>query len=181
MVVAKPNSKTTLSWLQTSLVLAVTKIPKPVARSIDWFKPITSSSTDPYDCYVTSVEKLYGLIAKAMGTSPMLATNLLQFVFSSVGDDALVFLSAVWTSHEDVSLQTLSLIHATAVLEAHVQEHDGTDFQTILPMLLIALQNVDAQSRAAGLECLARLRIIVGGDLKQVYKFDVVYGPQNRG
>ncbi|KAH6904492.1 hypothetical protein BKA70DRAFT_1373519 [Coprinopsis sp. MPI-PUGE-AT-0042] len=180
LVVAKPNSKTTLSWLQLSLLKAVAKIPKPTSRSIDWFRPISDASTDPYDCYAGSVRRLYVLVARALGSSPVMSMGVLQVIFGTLGDDALVFLSGIWTAQVAGPLQTLSLIHASAVLEAHAQEQDETDFQTILPMLLIALQNADAQSRAACLECITRLRIIADGELKQVYKFDVVYGPQDQ-
>ncbi|EAU87657.2 hypothetical protein CC1G_09118 [Coprinopsis cinerea okayama7 len=171
-VVAKPNSKTTLGWLQVSGLAAVAKIPKPLNKSVDWFKAVEKACL---------LKKLYKL-ANSSGSLPAMSMGLLQALFNSLGGDALVFLAGIWTISDDelIPLQGLALLHATAFLEAHAQEQDELDFQTILPALLVALQNPVAQCRAASLECVARLRIIAGGNLSHVYKFDVVYGPQNQ-
>jgi U3 small nucleolar RNA-associated protein 10 len=94
-----------------------------------------------------------------------------------------VFLAGVWTSEvsststdKSSTLQEIALRHAAAFLEAHVLENDGMDFQTIIPALLVALQNSASGVRKAAVECLNRVRLISEKKLKSVYKFDVVYG-----
>jgi U3 small nucleolar RNA-associated protein 10 len=120
--------------------------------------------------------------------SPILTSCLLHIFFSNLNTDALVFLAGVWTSepalnskHTHTSLQEISLRHAAAFLEAHVLENDGVDFQTIIPALLVALQNHANGVREIAVECLNRIRLISERKLKSVYKFDVVYGDVKGG
>ena len=88
--------------------------------------------------------------------------------------------------------RAISLLHAAAFLEAHVLEEDGMDFQTVLPSLVVGLLStatdgmggegvvgVDGgkmQMRKGVFECLSRIRVLVEGTLRKVYKFDVIYG-----
>lgn len=138
-------------------------------------------SRETTDLYVASTRKIYTILNNS-GTVPALALGLLQNLFSSLQTDVLAFLAGIWTSKvpELQSMQTLALLQSTAFLEAHVQEADGIDFQTILPALLVALQVPNAESRLAALECAKRLRTISETKLTQVYKFDLIYG-QNSG
>ncbi|KAF6741372.1 hypothetical protein DFP72DRAFT_995311 [Ephemerocybe angulata] len=176
-VVVKPSSKTTLAWLQVGVIAAIAKVPQPLNKTIDWFKDQDTMSRDAGDLYVSAARKLYGVLNNS-GTVPSLALGLLQILFASLKSDVLSFLAGIWTSDvtELQRLQTLALLQATAFLEAHVQEADGIDFQTILPALLVALHGSNAQSRLAALECLKRLQIVSQGKLTQVYKFDLIYG-----
>lgn len=113
---------------------------------------------------------------------PVLASCLLSSLFINLKSDALVFLAGVWTSStspsddKSVSLQETALRHAAAFLEAHVLEDDGVDFQTIVPALLVALQNPSSGARKAAAECLNRIKLISERKLRSVYKFDAVYG-----
>ncbi|KAF6750908.1 armadillo-type protein [Ephemerocybe angulata] len=176
-VVVKPSSKTTLAWLQVGVIAAIAKVPQPLNKTIDWFKDQDTMSRDAGDLYVSAIRKLYGVLNNS-GTVPSLALGLLQILFASLKSDVLSFLAGIWTSDvtELQRLQTLALLQATAFLEAHVQEADGIDFQTILPALLAALHGSNAQSRLAALECLKRLQIVSQSKLTQVYKFDLIYG-----
>lgn len=133
------------------------------------------------DLYVSGARKVYKMLNNS-GTVPILALGLLQSLFSVLKTDVLAFLAGVWTSSSSdfQSLQTLALLQATAFLEAHVQEADGIDFQTILPAVLVALQFSNPLSRLAALECVKRLRIVSESKLTQVYKFDVIYGKDSR-
>lgn len=123
-------------------------------------------------------------LANCSSSLPVLTSCLLRIYFLNLKSDALVFLAGVWTSevtstsndNSSSSLQEIALRHAAAFLEAHVLEDDGVDFQTILPALLIALQNSASGVRKAAVECLNRIRLISEKKLKSVYKFDAVYG-----
>lgn len=87
--------------------------------------------------------------------------------------------------------RAISLLHAAAFLEAHVLEEGGMDFQTVLPSLVVGLLSTatggmggeavgveggQMQIRKGVFECLSRVRVLVEGVLKEVYKFDVIYG-----
>jgi len=141
-------------------------------------------SRDPIDLFASGTKTLYALLNNS-GSIPSLALGLLQILFSSLGSDVLAFLAGIWVSAMETTakfhpFQSLALLQATAFLEAHVQEGDGVDFQTILPALLVALRAANSQSRLAAVECVKRLRVIAGSKLTQVYKFDVIYGKSSR-
>jgi len=111
----------------------------------------------------------------------VLTSSLLRTLFLNLKSDALVFLAGIWAreppmSADNSSLHEIALRHAAAFLEAHVLEDDGVDFQTIVPALLIALQSAIGGARKAAVECLNRIRLISEKRLKNVYKFDMVYG-----
>lgn len=121
-------------------------------------------------------------LANRSSTLPVITSCLLRILFVNLKTDALIFLAGVWTSStslasdDDSLLQGVALRHAAAFLEAHVLEGDGADFQTILPALLVGLQNPASGVRKAAIECLNRIRLISERQLKSVYKFDEVYG-----
>ena len=110
---------------------------------------------------------------------PILATTILQILFVSLKGEALAFLAGIWATggKEDFKeSRSIALLHAAAFLEAHILEDDGIDFQTILPTLLVALQNPDQQVCQGALECISRIRILAGRKLSSVYRFDTIYG-----
>ncbi len=131
--------------------------------------------------YVTLTRAIYSLVNRS-SSLPVLTSCLLSSLFINLKSDALAFLAGVWTSRpsrsgdSSLSLQEISLRHAAAFLEAHVLEDDGLDFQTIVPALLVALQNPSSEARKGATECLHRIRLISERKLRGVYKFDVVYG-----
>jgi U3 small nucleolar RNA-associated protein 10 len=97
--------------------------------------------------YVHLMRTIYHL-ANVSTTLPILSSRLLQALFIYFKEDALIFLVGVWsTSDAEVlkELRSVALLHAAAFLEAHILEDDGIDFQTILPSLLVALQDSDAR------------------------------------
>lgn len=131
--------------------------------------------------YVSLMRAVYTL-ANRSSTLPVITSCLLRILFMNLKTDALIFLAGVWTSSisptsdDNSALQEVALRHAAAFLEAHVLEGEGADFQTILPALLVGLQNQISGVRKAAIECLNRIRLISEKKLKSVYKFDEVYG-----
>jgi U3 small nucleolar RNA-associated protein 10 len=110
---------------------------------------------------------------------PILATTILQILFVNLKGDALAFLAGIWATggKEDFKeSRSIALLHAAAFLEAHILEDDGIDFQTVLPTLLVALQNPDQQACLGALECISRVRMLAGHKLSSVYRFDVICG-----
>ena len=120
-------------------------------------------------------------LANISTSAPRLTMNLLQTLFIHLKDDALAFLAGIWItcvpeSNEAKVLPIMALRHAEAFLEAHITEDDGTDFQTVFPAFLVALQSRDMDVRQAALSCISCLRRLVDRRFTAVYKFDVIYG-----
>lgn len=197
-VVLKPTRPSTLSWLQVSLIVSICGIPPPDGLVLNWlsdqplviqffstspvytltlFEASTQDTRGPN--YVALMRAVYNLANRP--SFPVLTSSLLHILFVNLKSDALVFLAGVWTSEspmliDNSFLHEIALRHAAAFLEAHVLEDDGVDFQTIVPALLIALQGAIGSVREAAVECLSRIRLISEKKLKNVYKFDIIYG-----
>lgn len=177
-VILKPSKRSTLAWLRVSLVATICSIPSPEGLVVNWLSDQTSSSDTRGPRYVALMRSIYSF-ANRFPSLPVLISCLLRIFFLNLKSDALVFLAGVWTtptSNDNSSLHEIALRHAAAFLEAHVLEGDGLDFQTIVPALLVALQNSSMGVRKAAVECLNRVRLISERKLRSVYKFDAVYG-----
>lgn len=137
------------------------------------------SSTKRGSRYVELIRKVYKL-ANVSNSVPVFTTNVLRSLFINLKGDALAFLAGIWTSSSDtesvVNLRTVALHHAAAFLQAHLQEDDGVDFQTILPSLLVPLQSLDVDERNATLTCVSILCQLAERKFTKVYAFDVIYG-----
>lgn len=130
--------------------------------------------------YIHLMRTIYHL-ANASATLPVLTSVLLQALFVNFKEDALAFLAGLWFASDNFKeSRCVALLHAAAFLEAHMLEDDGIDFQTILPPLLVALQDPDPHIRQGALECISRVRILSDRKLTLVYQFDTVYGVNER-
>ncbi|PPR01672.1 hypothetical protein CVT24_001501 [Panaeolus cyanescens] len=181
VLITKPNSKSALTSLQALIVEAIAQIPK-LGATINSFTDVSESDT-PEELYVVIMRTVYK-IANSSTSLPVLSSSILQTLFTSLKDDALAFLAGIWSltkSTELVGVRPISLFHAAAFLEAHILEADGVDFQTILPSLLIALQDGESRVCSGAMECISRIRIVSEGKLSSVYKFDAVYGSPGAG
>ncbi|KAF8797612.1 hypothetical protein BYT27DRAFT_7204423 [Phlegmacium glaucopus] len=177
-VIMKPNSKTALHCVQIAIIAAISQIARPSHLSLNWLMETNSMSVNRGHYYVHLMRRIYHL-ANVSTTLPVLASTLLQALFTNFKDDALAFLAGIWsTSDAEIIKESrgVTLLHAAAFLEAHILEDDGVDFQTILPPLLVALQDSDAQICQGALECISRIWILSGRRLSSVYRFDTVYG-----
>ncbi|CAK5279397.1 unnamed protein product, partial [Mycena citricolor] len=171
MVVHKLTSKTTTSWLQISILAFVASVPKQAGRVPDWFGP-----SDPHVQLQRSVYR----IANSTAATPLLSIGLLSELFATLKDDSLAFLSGLWTMAENNNeswICLLALRHAAAFLQAHSEESDAVDFQTILPALVVCLSSKTRQVREAASECIALLqRMANEAKFSAVYAFDAIYG-----
>lgn len=181
LIVTKPSSKTTIHWLQISLVNSIVGIPQPTGVILDWLKDSSKETVQESDQYIYLMREVYNL-SNISTTLPILASNLLQTLFVNLKSDALAFLAGIWCTVESIrhDLRSVALLHAAAFLEAHLLEDDGLDFQTILPSLLVSLQCHDLQTRQGALECISRLRLLANRKLVAVYRFDTIYGQSDR-
>ncbi|KAJ6578862.1 hypothetical protein DFH09DRAFT_980162 [Mycena vulgaris] len=178
MVVHKLTSKNTTHWLQVSILALVPAIPRPTGLVLDWFTDGTALRSEG-PLYVTLMRTVYKL-ANSSAVVPVLSVGLLRELFINLKDDALSFLAGLWAtsldSAADTSLCIVALRHAAAFLEAHREEADGVDFQTILPSLIICLQSNDSETRAAALDCISLQRSLAEQRFSAVYAFDAIYG-----
>ncbi|KAJ6630100.1 hypothetical protein B0H10DRAFT_1984968 [Mycena sp. CBHHK59/15] len=176
-IVHKLTSKNTTHWLQVSILSLVPSIPRPTGLILDWFTD--PSTAEDGSLYVQLMRTVYKL-ANSSAVVPLLTIGLLRELFVNLKDDALAFLAGVWTtcldSAADKHICAIALRHAAAFLEAHIQEADGVDFQTILPSLLICLQSPETETRQAALQCIALQRTLAEQRFSAVYAFDVIYG-----
>lgn len=122
------------------------------------------------------LELMHALYKFASTAAVPLSTRIFETLIVNFKDDYLAFLGGVWTNSADSELRTTSLRHAAAFLEAHNLAEKVIDFQTILPSLLAALQTVDAEGKAAVLECLSQLVRLTKKRFSAVYGMDTIYG-----
>ncbi|KAJ7456907.1 hypothetical protein FB451DRAFT_1275210 [Mycena latifolia] len=178
MVVHKLTSKNTTHWLQVSILALVSTIPRPANLILDWFTDDSSLRSDG-PVYVKLMRTVYQL-ANSSAFTPLLTVGLLRELFINLKDDALGFLAGLWTTYlesaADNFICVVALRHAAAFLEAHREEADGVDFQTILPSLVICLQSNEVETRAAALDCVTSLRNLAEQRFSAVYAFDTIYG-----
>lgn len=102
--------------------------------------------------------------------------SLLRAQFIHLGDDALVFLVGVWLSEEDARLRRIALSHAIAFITAYEVTETTTDFQTVLPALLVAFGDPDRGVRHQASECVQLIaRLSKSKQASSVYAFDAIY------
>ncbi|KAJ7756261.1 hypothetical protein B0H16DRAFT_696293 [Mycena metata] len=175
MVVHKLTSRSTTHWLQVSILTIVAALPRP-ALALDWFMDELAPESEGA-LYVRLMRTVYKL-ANSSSAVPLLTIGLLSELFVHLKDDALAFLAGVWTTSVDSSppICVVALRHAAAFLEAHNAEADGVDFQTILPALVICLQNPESEIRTAALDCITVQSKLAEQRFSAVYAFDAIYG-----
>ncbi|KAJ6464259.1 hypothetical protein C8R47DRAFT_1180243 [Mycena vitilis] len=175
MVVHKVTSKNTTYWLQVSVLALMPSVARPVGV-LDWFMDEAASDSEGY-LYVKLMRAVYKL-SNSTSVVPLLTIGLLSEIFSHLKDDALAFLAGVWTTclESAADICVVALRHAAAFLEAHKEEADGVDFQTILPALIICLPSTDPEIRAAALDCISIQRDLTVQRFTAVYAFDAIYG-----
>ena len=115
---------------------------------------------------------------------PFLSAAFLRALFINLADESLAFLAGIWVgelgpaSEElSISYRRAAIAHASAFFKAHEFTDHVIDFQTILPALLVALQDADIRIRKSACECVQILgNISKATKANGVYGFDTVYG-----
>ena len=129
--------------------------------------------------YVDLFKSLY-IIAVSSSSLP-----ILEQLFSSVKEDSLSLLMGIWLGSlppqsDKAAISTAALQHSTALLTAFAGQPDGIDFQTVLPSLVVALENglSSLATRTAAADSIRLLNIItVSKTFDRIYAFDAIYGP----
>ncbi|KAG8879331.1 snoRNA-binding rRNA-processing protein utp10 [Tulasnella sp. 331] len=178
-IVTKPSSSKTLHRLQASILALLPCIRRPESIQIEWLGGRSGvSNTDTASQFVKLTRSIYALVNSASSFCP-LATTLLRGVFVNIKDEALMFLVGVCTDeHAPPSLQRLALNHAKAFLLVQLtsQTVSATDFQVIVPALLVALSSSERSVRTAAMECIECLHKMQGDRRGSVYAVELIYG-----
>ncbi|EKM52689.1 uncharacterized protein PHACADRAFT_101069 [Phanerochaete carnosa HHB-10118-sp] len=174
-VVLKPSKRATLHRLQAAILALLPGIRCPAGAVLNWLGPAKDDT--PGEKYVNLMRRVYMLV-NASGALPGLSSNLATALFVGVGADALQFLAGVWLQpHELAPVAHCALKHATAFLEAHCATQRAIDFQTVVPAVLVAMQDGARRVREAALDCVASLvRLAQAASPSAVYGFDAIYG-----
>ena len=118
----------------------------------------------------------------ASGLQSTLAASIFRQIFDTLQDETLAFLAGIWDGADPLlqphdPRRKVALALGRGYLEARQDEAEPTDFQAILPSLLVAVQTVDASLAFDVLKVLRK-----GLDRKftaksRVYGLDTIYGP----
>ncbi|ESK96722.1 u3 small nucleolar RNA-associated protein 10 [Moniliophthora roreri MCA 2997] len=183
-VVLKPNKQTTMSWIQVSVLRTIAEVTPPDGLVVDFITSLPQRHSDDRGYrYTQLVRDVYRL---SNTLSADLKRIQLSALFASLKNDALLFFAGVWLSDSEdqrnvkdsSSLKRLALNHAQAFLEAAAEDDGaGIDFQTIIPAVLVACcdHNADVRKAAVGLLGLIK-RATMEKKFGSVYAFDLVYG-----
>jgi U3 small nucleolar RNA-associated protein 10 len=113
--------------------------------------------------------------ANSANLADKVSKHLLQAVLGQLGEDALTFLASVWTSAADSALRVAALRHAAAFVKAYANK--PTDFQLLIPAILIALQDSAHTVRQAAAALLQSLPSASAS--ADIYALENVYGPRS--
>lgn len=100
-------------------------------------------------------------IANSSSTDVNLSKDMLQILFSRMGESALVFLANIWTSHPLPVVRFAALRHAKTFLSAFDENTRKIDFQTILPSFFVSLKSQEASIRREAISCLDLLASVI--------------------
>lgn len=163
-VYAKPDDLRTTSRAIVSLMASFCKFGKSSELSINWF------AESPYKPLATS---LYGH-ANSDILPPSLAKSLLRSLFATLREDALVFFASIWTdASQQSALQVAALRHATAFVKSYSV---GTDFQMVVPSLLVAFTSQHKAVRDAASGLIKVINASASNETKSYYAIDTFYG-----
>ncbi|KAK0200852.1 hypothetical protein DFS33DRAFT_1386800 [Desarmillaria ectypa] len=174
-VVLKPNSKSTAYWLQMSIITISAGVSSPEGILVNWLstRSMQGTSDNREYRYVTLMRSIYGL---ANSSSSNIAMHMLRTLFMNIADEALAFLTGVWSNCDDEDLVVVAFGHTIALLKAHMSGNESVDFQTIIPSLLVSLQSSKLEIKKAALQCISILAKASEKKYARVYAFDTIYG-----
>ena len=160
----KPDEPKTLARATVSVFASFCKLARPEAAAVNWFAKSSQS---------TLATSLYRHANSDILPS-VLAKNLLRSLLGSLREDALVFFASVWTDINQVTgLKIAALRHATAFVKSYSL---GTDFQMVLPSILVAFTSTNGGVRDAAVALLKVVNRSASNETKSYYAIDTFYG-----
>lgn len=168
-VYAKPDDPQTARRATLSLLASFCNLSTTPVERINWF--------DESD-YRTLTFKLYRH-ANSDALPPVLARRLLQRLFTVLREEALTFFASVWTAAEVATpLKVAALRHASAFVKSYTL---GTDFQMVMPSILVACTASSEAVREAAVALLKVVNRSASNETKNYYALDTFYGPRSGG
>ncbi|KAL1745319.1 armadillo-type protein [Schizophyllum fasciatum] len=180
LAVQKTKSATTALWLHLAIIKQIAAITRPANIILDWLTILPSRTADTRGTkYVNLMRSTFRV---ASGFPSFLAASVFRQVFDTLQDESLAFLAGVWDGadpplqpHDPRRMAALAL--GKGYLEARLDDAEPTDFQAILPSLLVAVQTVDAKLAFDVLKVLRRGLERKFTSKSRVYGLDTIYGP----
>lgn len=177
-IVTKPNQVRTLQRASLALLSAAASVRSSPNENITWLGD--DSSTESTEAQTRRVAHSLYRWANSASLSASVARNLLQSVLSQLGEDALIFFASVWTDAADSGLRVAALRHAAAFIKAYQgADKKKTDFQLIVPALLIALQDTSKEVRAAAAAILKSISESPTSGSSDIYGLETIYGQRS--
>ncbi|CAO1623616.1 unnamed protein product [Parajaminaea phylloscopi] len=151
------------------------------------FVGLSSTDSAAKDDPLAIAEQLYRISSTA-GSSFSDDKSVLSSLFLSLGDSVASFLCGICSSSrgsEDLAIVSAALKHLRALLSAYLadSQRSASDFQVIIPSLLIIAMNSDASIRREGLEALELVVSLAKSatqskqvDAPGIWGYDAVYG-----
>ena len=171
----KPTSDTTIhSAVGTTILKATDNL--SISENINW---LDEDSTE------FQIERKFALSVYKLANAPyaltQLATTLLRSVFKALRDNSLAFLASIWVNNDmEDYMRNAALRHAEAFFKVSATDNSKFDYQTIVPSLLIALQDVSKDVRIAAVNCLKILSNSTVSGSPQIFAFDSIYGKNSK-
>lgn len=174
MLFKKPNSDTTEHFVVALAVsTGITDIALP---EISW---LSRSSRD-----ANKAEAEFSYAVYKLGNAPYVLTNLatilLRSLFVALRESSLSFLASIYTNRQySDHIRNAAIKHTDAFLKVSATAEAKVDFQTILPSVLIALQDPIKDVRLGAIHCLRTLsksNCATG----EIYAFDKIYGSNSK-
>jgi len=160
----KTDDPKTMSRATISLMASFCKTSRPDVGTVNWFSKSAQST------FATTLYRH----ANSDALPQALARNLLRSLFASLREDALVFFASVWTDVDQLAgLKVAALRHATAFVKAYAL---GTDFQMVLPSILVAFTSSNGAMREAAVALLRLVNRSASNETKNYYAIDTFYG-----
>jgi U3 small nucleolar RNA-associated protein 10 len=169
---AKPSHQKTSALIQDALMSSLCNVTLPASvRSIT----LQDNSDDP----AQALARILYRICNSDRVPEDRAKISLQKLFTQLGHRCLVFLlSVALDKSESLDLRVVSIRHIQAFITAHASGEGKlqTDFQCIVPALLILLTEKEKKVRDVTSFTLRLLRAGYGGVVQSVYGIDDIYG-----
>ena len=166
-VYTKPDEPQTSRMATVSLMAAFCTFRRPSDAKVDWF------GASDFKILTTTLYRH----ANSDALPPTLARKLLQHLFAVLREETLTFLACVWT---DVStsepLRIAALRHACAFAKSYAL---GTDFQMVVPSVLVAFTAKNQAIREAAVALLKIVNRSASNETKSYYALDTFYGAQS--
>lgn len=173
---SKPTQAKTLAALQEHCLVGIRHMKlAPAIRH--WVMP---SDVNELESVRTALKGIYSLVNSSTLSSAT-ARSILHSVFGKLRERSLVFLADTWTDErQPVDIRFCAASHGHAYLAA-CGDSDGksrTDFQCLIPSVLMLLMDEAKSLREAGIALLKQIHASMGNVIDDIYAVDDLYGPE---